>query len=44
MLKAYLNWQPYTREGGATMILDNKSVLRFQHDEKLMKLLAPNYQ
>lgn len=41
--KGLPNWQPYTREGGATMILDNKSVLRFHHDEKLMKLLAPDY-
>ena len=41
--KVLQNWQPYTRKGGATMILDNKSVLRFHHDQKLMKLPAPDY-
>lgn len=42
--KGLPNWTPYTRENGVTMILDNKSELRYHHDEKLMKLLSPNYK
>ena len=41
--KGLPNWMPYTRENGATMIFDNKSEMRYRHDEKLMKLLAPDY-
>lgn len=41
--KGLPNWRPYTRENGATMIFDNKSEMRYRHDEKLMKLLAPDY-
>lgn len=36
-------WEPYTREGGATMILDTQSKLVHNHDQKLLKILAPNY-
>jgi para-nitrobenzyl esterase len=33
------SWQPYTRESGATMILDNKPVMKYHHDEELINLL-----
>ena len=36
-------WEPYTREGGATMILDTQSKLVHNHDQKLLKILAPDY-
>ena len=36
-------WRPYTREGGATMILDTQSRLAHHHDQALMELLAPGY-
>lgn len=36
-------WPAYTRKNGATMILDNTSVVRYHHDDALMKFLAPNY-
>lgn len=36
-------WEPYTREGGATMILDTESELVYHHDQALMSLLAPGY-
>lgn len=36
-------WEPYTREGGATMLLDTKSELVYHHDQHLMSLLAPDY-
>lgn len=42
--KGLPTWQPYTRQNGAVMILDNRSGMRYHHDEALMKLLAPNYQ
>ena len=35
-------WKPYTREGGATMILDDHSKMVYHHDRELMRLLAPN--
>ncbi len=37
-------WQAYNPENGATMIFDNKVRLTHHHDQKLMKLLAPEYQ
>ena len=37
-------WEPYTREGGATMILDTESRLANHHDQALMALLAPDYE
>lgn len=36
-------WEPYTLEGGATMILDTQSRLMHHHDCTLLTLLAPNY-
>ncbi len=42
--KGLPKWEPFTRENAATMILDNKSVLRYHHDEKLMKIFEPNYE
>ena len=37
-------WEPYTRESGATMILDEESRLVHHHDRELMKLLEPDYE
>lgn len=37
-------WEPYTRESGATMLLDTESELVYHHDQKLMSLLAPDYE
>ena len=37
-------WEPYTRDGGATMILDEESVMSYHHDRELMKLLEPEYE
>lgn len=36
-------WEPYTLEGGATMILDTQSKLMHHHDRTLLTLLAPDY-
>lgn len=36
-------WEPYTRENGAVMILDEESYLAHHHDEKLLELFAPDY-
>ena len=36
-------WEPYTREGGAVMILDDETYLAHHHDEKLLSLLSPDY-
>lgn len=36
-------WEAYTRENGATMILDTESELVHNHDKELMKLLEPDY-
>lgn len=36
-------WMPYTREEGATMLLDTESKLVNHHDRELMSLLAPDY-
>lgn len=36
-------WEPYTRENGAVMILDNKSEMKYNHEEELIRLLAPGY-
>jgi len=41
--KGLPEWPAYTRENGATMILDNVSKIRYHYDDALMKLLAPNY-
>lgn len=37
-------WEPYTRDGGATMILDEESLMAYHHDRELMKLLEPDYE
>ena len=37
------DWEPYTRAGGATMLLDTTSTLVHHHDDALLKLLAPEY-
>ena len=37
-------WEPYSRESGATMLLDTNSKMVYHHDEKLMKLLEPDYE
>ena len=37
-------WEPYTREGGAVMILDLESHLGHHHDEALLDLLKPGYE
>ena len=36
-------WEPYTREGGATMLLNSNSELVYHHDRELMRLLEPDY-
>lgn len=36
-------WEPYDRQNGATMLLDENSTLVYDHDRKLMSLLAPGY-
>lgn len=38
------NWEPYTRNDGATMIFDNESYLAHNHDKELMSILAPDYK
>lgn len=38
------DWEPYTRESGATMILDTKSELVFHHDQELLSILVPDYE
>ncbi|SHO45284.1 carboxylesterase family protein [Anaerocolumna xylanovorans] len=37
------DWKPYTREQGATMLLDTQSELVYNHDAELMHLLEPDY-
>lgn len=37
-------WEAYTRESGAVMILDDKSYVTHHHDEALLKLLVPEYE
>jgi para-nitrobenzyl esterase len=36
-------WEPYTRQGGATMILDEKSYLSHKHDAALIHSLESGY-
>jgi len=36
-------WEPYTRDTGATMLLDTQSTLAYHHDAALMKILFPDY-
>lgn len=37
-------WEPYTRESGATMILDTESNLVYHHDQELLSILVPDYE
>lgn len=37
-------WEPYTRDSGATMLLDDEPELVHHHDKELMELLAPDYE
>ena len=37
-------WEPYTRETGATMLLDTVSQMVYHHDRDLMRLLEPDYE
>ena len=39
--KGLPNWTPYTPQNTATMWLDNKCVVKPQHDKELFELLAP---
>ncbi|MGN1022459.1 MAG: carboxylesterase family protein [Lachnospiraceae bacterium] len=36
-------WEPYTRAGGAAMLLGSSPVLAHHHDEELLHLLEPDY-
>ncbi len=36
-------WEPYTRDGGACMILDETSYLAHNHDKTLLALIDPTY-
>lgn len=38
------DWDPYTRESGATMLLDTNPELVYHHDRELMSILAPDYR
>lgn len=38
------DWEPYTRENGATMILDTEPELVFHHDQELLSILVPDYE
>ncbi len=37
-------WEPYTREGGATMLLDTEPELVYHHDQELLYILVPDYE
>ncbi|MFR3744802.1 hypothetical protein [Bifidobacterium pullorum] len=37
-------WEPYTRDGGATMLLGDDMKLVHHHDRDLMALLSPEYE
>lgn len=36
-------WENYTRENGACMILDEKSYMAYHHDAELLKAIKPDY-
>ena len=42
-VKCLPKWLPYNTKNGAVMIFDDKSEVKYKHDEELMKLLAPDY-
>ena len=35
-------WEAYTSQNGATMIFDNKPVVKYHHDAELLRLLKPD--
>lgn len=37
-------WENYTRESGATMILDTEPELVYHHDKQLLFMLVPDYE
>lgn len=37
-------WETYTREGGATMLLDTEPELVYHHDQELLSILVPDYE
>lgn len=37
-------WEPYTRESGATMLLDVEPELVYHHDQELLSILVPDYE
>lgn len=37
-------WEPYTRGGGATMLLDTEPELVYHHDQELLSILVPDYE
>jgi len=37
-------WEAFTRENGATMIFDNKSEVKYNHDQELIEILVPGYK
>lgn len=37
-------WEPYTREDGATMLLDTEPELVYHHDQELLSILVPDYE
>ena len=39
-----MEWPAYTRESSATMIFDTVQEVVYHHDDKLMSLLAPDYE
>ena len=42
--EGFPEWEEYTRESGATMLIDTASTMVYHHDEKLMQLLEPDYK
>ena len=36
-------WEPYTGEGGATMILDTEPYMAYHHDDDLLSILVPDF-
>ena len=36
-------WEPYTRENGATMLLDTQSQMVYHHDRELQQMLNQGY-
>jgi carboxylesterase type B len=42
--KGLPNWPAFTRSSGVTMIFDNTCMVKYNHDNELMTLLAPGYK